>query len=328
MRFFRKFVRITALAVLPLFGITGCSERGKPEPAAPAASSVDLEQTMEIARKEIDKIRFNMSASRDTKIEVVNAKPSPVPGLVELRLKVSLEDRTAVRKVTVTPDLKYVIIGQVVKLGQIPRMRVDTENVDFENSPVRGTGKQVTIVEYSDFQCPYCRASQENIERALREYDGKVRLVYKHFPLKMHPWAGDASLLSECARLQKPELFWKLHDYYYKNTQRLTRENILKMTQEQVKGDGIDMDKFNKCYLEQEVAPKIKKDLDEGRSIGVRGTPAFIVNDVFLSGAVPYPVLNAIILEELGHDWTKDPTPPAAPKSGDEKAAAPATKGG
>ncbi len=296
--------------------------------ASTAVSPADLDRTVALAKEKVGTLRFNLSVSRETKIEVLGAKPSRLPGLVDLRLRVTRDDRSAFRHVLVTPDLRYVMLGMVLRLGEIPRMRVDVDNLELKDAPVRGdVNAPVTIVEYSDFQCPYCRASQEAISQLLQEYEGKVKLVYRHYPLSIHPWAGDAAILSECARVQKPALFWKLHDYYYGSTQRLSRENILAKTQEQIAGDGIDKDRFNKCYLEQETAPVIKQGLNEGRSLGIRGTPSFVVNDVFISGRQPYEVLSAIVLEELGHDWAKDPSPKGlvAPKSALEGQAGPAS---
>ncbi len=315
----KTFRARTALALMLTLGAMiatqGCSDRAKvkEEPVAPL-SQAEADKIVALAKQKLDRLRFNIMISSQTRVEVVGAKPTPVPGIVDLNLRVTLGDRTALRHVLVTSDLQHVIIGQMFRLGEIPRPRVDLSNVDLKDAPVKGDPKApVTIVEYSDFQCPYCRVSQETVNKLLLEYDGKVKVVYRHYPLPSHAWAGDAALLSECARRQKPELFWKLHDFYYAAPRTMTRDNILAATQAQVKADGIDLDRLNKCYLEKEAAPAVKKSMDEGHSIGVRGTPVFLVNDVFLSGSASYPIMNAIILEELGRDWTKEQ--PAAKKN-------------
>jgi len=299
--FFPNSAAAISLALLTLLSVSGCSKQQDQQDVEKTAAQPDVSRTIELAKQNLSKLRLNLGAPQETEIEFLGGRPSPVPGIVELKLRVKREDRTAIRTVNVTSDLKYVLSGIIVPLGQVPRLRVRRENIDLTNVASRGRpDAPITIVEYADFQCVYCRASQESIDQALREYEGKVRLVFKHYPLDAHPWAGDAALLSECARRQKPEVFWKLHDFYFENSGGATRENILEKTQEALKGEGIDIEKLNKCYLEKEAGPVIKKSLDEGRSIGVRGTPAFVVNDVFLSGVIPYPVLNAIILEELG----------------------------
>jgi len=289
------------LALLTLLSVSGCSKQQDQQDVEKTAAQPDVSRTIALAKQNLSKLRLNLGAPQETEIEFLGVRPSPVPGIVELKLRVTRDDRTAIRIVNVTPDLKYVLSGIIVPLGRVPRLRVQRENIDLKNAASRGkSDAPVTIVEYADFQCAFCRAAQESLDRALREYEGKVRLVFKHYPLKSHPWAADAALLSECTRRQKAEAFWKLHDFYFENSGGMTRDNILEKTQEVLKGEGIDVVKLNKCYLEQEMGPVLKKSLDEGKSIGVRGTPAFVVNDVFLSGAIPYPILNAIILEELG----------------------------
>lgn len=313
-----RTVAAPSLTVLALLVVPACSKQEATSGDKIAqVSQAEVAKTVELAKKNVEKLRFNMMASPETKIEVLDARPSEIAGLVELKLRVSKEDRTAIRRVPVTTDLRYLIIGKVTRLGEIPRLRVETENLHLKDAPVRGNpSAPITIVEYADFQCAFCRAMEPQVQRALNEYEGRVKVVFRHYPLRGHSWAFDAALLSECARRQKPELFWNLHDFYYSAT-GITRDNILAKTQEQLKPQKMDIDKLNKCYLEQETAPIIKQALDEGKSIGVRGTPAFVVNDVFMSGSKPYEVLNAIILEELGRGGQKPPSAASgAPKAG------------
>ena len=305
---FAAALPLLALLLAPLAACSPGDEPSAPDqateaPAAatPAGAGVDLDAVLEQAKGMTEKIRLTMAAARETKIEVIGAEPGPLPGLVDLKLRVTREGRSAIRRVTVTADLKTAVVGEFVSLGSIPRMRVEMENVDLADVPSRGNPEaEVTIVEYSDFQCPFCRAVNPLIEKLQREHEGRIRVVYKHYPLKIHDWAMDASILAECARKQKSEVFWDLHDYYYESAKDISRENILSLTQERVKDQGIAMDAFNKCYLEQEPAEDIQADIDEGKSVGVRGTPAFLINDVFASGALAYDILNAIVLEELG----------------------------
>lgn len=299
-------VLVLCLAMLPACSGEESGERAK----APAGDgqatveTVDMDAVVEKARNSVERLRLTLAAGRDTKIEILGASPGQIPGIVVLDVRVTREGRTAKRLVPVTPDLKYVIAGAILPLGKIPRQRVLLENVDTTNAAARGSADaEITIVEYSDFQCPYCRAMQPLLARALREYEGKLRLVYKHFPLRIHEWAWDGSLMAECARKQNSKLFWKLHDYYYSESEKITRDNVLSMTQEALGGEEIDIKAFTKCYLDEEFGDYVRKSIDEGRSIGVAGTPVFLVNDVFLSGAFAYEILNAVILEELGEDW-------------------------
>jgi protein-disulfide isomerase len=304
------------LALLALLVAPACSKQGA-APGGKTTAQADMAKTVELAKKSIEKFRFSMQASPKTKIEVLDARPSKVPGFARLKLRVSKDNRSAIRLVMVTTDLRYVVRGEIIHLGEVPRLRVDLENVHLKDAPTRGNpAAPVTIVEYADFQCPYCRAMEPVVTRALHEYEGQVKFVFRHYPIRSHVWAYDAALLSECARRQKPELFWKLHDFYYK-TEGLTLDNILAKTQEQLKPAKIDIDKFNKCYLEKEPDSVLNASVAEAKIIGVRGTPAFLVDDVFLSGTQPYALLSSIILEELKREGHKPPSAAArAPKAG------------
>ncbi len=309
--FYRTAVCAISALALCLAALPACSGEESGETAkAPAGDgpatveTVDLDAVVEKARNSVERMRLTLSAGRDTKIEILGARPGEIPGIVMLEVRVTVEGRTAKRIVPVTPDLKYVIAGAILPLGKIPRQRVLLENVETTGAAARGNpDAEITIVEYSDFQCPYCKAMQPILQRLLREYEGKLRVVFKHYPLRIHDWAWDGSLMAECARKQNPELFWKLHDYYYSGTKGISRDNVLPLTQEVLSGEEIDMKAFTKCYLDEEFGDYVRKNLDEGRSIGVRGTPVFLVNDVYLSGGLPYEMLNAVILEELGEDW-------------------------
>jgi protein-disulfide isomerase len=298
------------LAALVMIASPSCSKEDRAqEPQGTAGSQIDVERVVELAKENVEKLRLSIPAARETQLEILGARPSPVTGLVELDVRVSREGRTAVRRLLISPDLKFVVRGLVVPVGKVPRVRIVMENVTLEGAATRGKADApVTIVEYSDFQCPFCRQSQPMLERALREYEGKVKLVFKHLPLRGHAWALDAALLSECVRLQDPgpEVFWRLHDFYFDSGTALRQNTILEATVDFLKGEEIDGAKLTKCYQDQETADRVRQDMDESRVIGVKGTPAFLVNDVLLSGALAYDVLNAVIMEELGHDWLED----------------------
>lgn len=160
--------------------------------------------------------------------------------------------------------------------------------------PSRGPDNApVTIVEFSDFQCPFCSRAIESVEKVMETYPGKVRLVFRQFPLDFHQQAQKAAEASLCAADQGK--FWELHDAMFKDQQKLQLEDL----KASAGALGLDMDKFNKCLDSGEKAAQVAKDLEEGKKAGVRGTPAFFVNGVFLNGAVPFEDFKKVIDEEL-----------------------------
>jgi protein-disulfide isomerase len=162
--------------------------------------------------------------------------------------------------------------------------------------PSRGPEKApVTIVEFSDFQCPYCGREYPVVERLMKEYDGKVRLVFRHFPLDFHPYAQKAAEAGACAADQGTDKFWKLHDKMFGNQQKLAVADLKGYAKE----IGMDSARFDKCLDGGEKRAVVESDEKAGQEAGVSGTPAFFVNGIFINGAVPYEQFKETLDREL-----------------------------
>lgn len=155
----------------------------------------------------------------------------------------------------------------------------------------------VTIVEYSDFQCPFCQRFHPTLQQILKDYQGKVRWVYKHFPLdQIHPQARPAAEASECVFEQKGnDGFWQFADTLFENQSKLG-ENFYKKVASQI---GVDTDQFNKCLSDRKYKDKVEADYQEGIKAGVRGTPGSFVNGEPLQGAVPYETVKTAVGQAL-----------------------------
>ena len=201
---------------------------------------------------------------------------------------------------TISDDGRYVIFGDVEDLTVDPFAGV-MKKISLKDAPVKGPANaKVTIVEYSDFQCPFCSRGYQTMEnQVLKEYGDKVRFTYKNFPLPMHPWAEPAAVASECAREQKEPAFWKLYNYYFQNQKDLNPQNLKDKSLEALKDDGIDAAKFTDCFDNKKTLAKVKAQQAEGSSVGVNGTPAFIINGRLISGAQPFDNFKAVIDDEL-----------------------------
>ena len=172
----------------------------------------------------------------------------------------------------------------------LPRIEVAATGPDRgpKNAPV-------TIVEFSDFQCPFCGREYPVIEKLMKEYEGKVHLVFRHFPLDFHPFAQKAAEAGACAADQGSEKFWALHDKMFTNQQKLAVDDI----KGYAKSVGIDPAKFDKCLDSGEKKGLVEADQKAGTEAGVNGTPAFFVNGVFINGAVPYEQIKQAVDREL-----------------------------
>jgi protein-disulfide isomerase len=167
--------------------------------------------------------------------------------------------------------------------------------VASEGFPTRGPASApITIVEFSDFHCPYCRAVQPTLNQVMAKYPGKIRLVYRHFPLdSLHPQARRAAEASWCAAEQ--DKFWQFHDRIYASGPDASEETLKRLAGEA----GLDTAKFSSCVASGRAAAAIEKDVEEGERHGVSGTPGFFVNGRSLSGNMPLDAFVRVIDEEL-----------------------------
>ena len=154
----------------------------------------------------------------------------------------------------------------------------------------------VTIVEFSDFECPFCVRVQPTLERVMEQYAGRVRLVYRHFPLtSIHPQAWKAAEASLCAGEQ--ERFWEYHDLLFAEQHAMSVPDL----KEKARRIGLAGAEFDACLDSGRHSEAVRRDVLAASAVGVSGTPAFFVNGRFLSGAVPYDHLAELIDEELAH---------------------------
>lgn len=171
-----------------------------------------------------------------------------------------------------------------------------TFDVPIGDSPVKGAkNAKVTIVEFSDFQCPYCADATENLRKILKEFPNEVRVVFKNFPLPFHPQARDGSNAALCARDQAEDHFWKMHDYMFANQNMLGIEKL----NEQAKKLKLNLDDFTQCLEKRRFDSQIEGDLQLGKSLGVRSTPTLFLNGQLLSGVHEFNQLKSIVEEEL-----------------------------
>ncbi|MCI0409804.1 MAG: thioredoxin domain-containing protein [Acidobacteria bacterium] len=190
-----------------------------------------------------------------------------------------------------------------VRLQSPPVVRVE---VSTDGAPVRGTAEApVTLVEFSDFHCPFCKRVQATLTQLLERYPGKVRLVYRDFPIdSLHPQARRAAEAARCAQDQGK--FWDYHDLLYAEAPKASPEDLGRYAAQV----GLDVPTFERCLSGDVHRAAVQRDLDEGSRLGVTGTPAFFINGRPLSGAQPLEAFARVIEEELAR--------PARPRRGNQ----------
>lgn len=175
-----------------------------------------------------------------------------------------------------------------------PRMNV---KVELGEAPTWGKeDAPVTIVEFSDFECPFCGRAADTINEVKKKFgEKKIKLAFKHFPLPMHPNAKPTSEASMCVNEQSKDKFWKFHDLAFKNREKLDAES-LKGYAKQV---GADVAKFEECFKSGKYKAFVEADLKQGEQVGVKSTPTFLINGEIISGAVPMSEFEDAVNEAL-----------------------------
>ena len=166
--------------------------------------------------------------------------------------------------------------------------------VDAAGSASRGPADApVTIVEFSEFQCPFCRRVLPTLRAVEDRYRGRIRLVFRHFPLARHKDAPKAAEAAECARDQGR--FWEMHDRLFENAERLGVADLKR----HARAVGLDGPSFDGCLDSGRHEGRWRRDLADAESYGASGTPMFFVNGRLVSGAQPFAVFARVIEEEL-----------------------------
>ena len=223
-----------------------------------------------------DRLKSANRIPADTKLETIKDQ------LVQAML--NQQRRTSVQKVV--DELRTAANLQI----DLPPPRVEVA----ATGPARGPGDaKVTIVEFSDFQCPYCGAAYTTVEQLMQQYAGKVKLVFRQFPLPIHPNAEKAAEASLCAADQGK--FWEFYDLLFKNQKKLEVADL----KGYAGSAGLDATKFGQCLDSGEKKKQVDSDVEAGQAAGVNGTPAFFINGVFINGAMPIDEFKKVIDPEL-----------------------------
>ncbi len=211
---------------------------------------------------------------------------------VRQKIRAALQSKkiSAQRKVYV--DTLRLVAKVQDNLKPPPVMRVD---VSPDGAPIRGVPEgSVTLVEFSDFHCPFCKRVQPTLEKVLDRYPDKVKLVFRDFPLdQLHPKARQAASAARCAGDQNK--FWEYHDLLFANAPKASTKDLTAYA----KQVGLNEEKFQSCLSDGVHKAAVQRDVEAGARLGITGTPMFFINGRPLSGALPFERFVQVIEEEL-----------------------------
>src|SRR5215469_6803983 len=312
-----KAVRILPtkrLVILLLLVSAGCS-----------AQTVSPETKTRIQRQ----VQAQYDLPPDVKIDIGPRHPSDFPTYDLVTVTLSSKGHEQKVDFLLSEDSK--ILAKVTKIDLTKDIYAERMNkIDVTGRPVRGNpDAKVTIVNYDDLQCPFCsRMHSTLMQEILPQYGDRIKIVYKDFPLSMHPWAPHSANNANCLAAENSKAYWEFVDYAHANQKSIgTGQDLQKSTAELDrialdigKRNGANMDRLQAC-LKAQSDKVLKASMDEGDALGLNATPTMFINGEKLEGAVGVDEVKAVLNQQLLAAGVQPPVePPAAqPKSSSEK---------
>jgi protein-disulfide isomerase len=243
-------------------------------------------------------LRETLGLDSRTPVEV---QGQPVPAAFGDLNKVSVLVGGSPYDVFISKDETAYLWGFTADLTKSPdRERV--ASIDPKTGHMKGSPKaKVTIVEYSDFACQFCRKAHDMLKTEISKAykPDQVKLVFKHYPLTSHAWALPAASAADCAEKLKPGSFWKMADFFFGNQSDFTEQNVAAKSKEYAVSLGVDASKYDACLADPKTQENVLAQKKEGAAIGVTSTPTLFVNGRMRRGFRDFSDVKVLIDEKL-----------------------------
>jgi protein-disulfide isomerase len=313
------FFLMKRLVLLFLLVCAGCSAQSnnasQPATASSPTASPELQQRIE------HQVRAQYDLPPEITISVGPLRPSDISGFNNVTL--TLNGRGKQQKID------FLLSKDEKTLARMTRMDLSHDvyaeragKMDLQGRPVRGNpDAKVTIVNYDDYECPFCSRMHTTLTQdILPQYGDKIKIVYKDYPLPMHPWARHAANDANCLAKESPASFWEFADYVHGNQREITGAKDLnksfadldRITLDLGKKNGADLTALQACVKNQSDTV-LKASMGEAESLGVEATPTMFINGQKLEGAVDADDVRAVLNEQLKAAGVQ---PPADTKPG------------
>lgn len=240
-----------------------------------------------------EQVRKTLKENPDILFEVMRENPVEFMAVIQIAVKEAEKKDAELARLRQQQELEAAFSNPLQ-----PQIRADEAIRGPKDAPL-------VLVEYSDFQCPFCQRGYNTVMQLMKKYPGKIQFIYKHLPLDFHAEAMPASHYYEALRMQSNELAFKFHDEVFRDISRLKQgEPFMKQVAQQV---GADMALLAKTLEEKkdEIHARIQQDMDEARKFGMSGTPGFLINGIPLRGAYPVKEFDKIIAELQKREMAK-----------------------
>jgi protein-disulfide isomerase len=292
MRMHYVLLLLLATLAMPLGSAIAAVQAGEPKrKEAAAPDSAKLERFL----------RRQNAWPASFQVKVGPFKPSPAAGVLETTVEVSHPGGKQKFSYLISADGEYLVKGSLSSLNEDP-FEATRAKIDLQNAPSLGSPlAQVTVVEYSDFQCSYCRTAASTLkDQLLKKFPSQVRLVFKDFPLqRIHPWAVPAAVLGRCIHKSDAGSFWPYYDWVFANQTQLTPKNFKEKALAFATEQGMDAGQLGVCMDQAEARAEVDRAVAEGQAVGVSGTPTLFINGRRMVGNQSADRLQRVIEAEL-----------------------------
>lgn len=251
-------------------------------------------------------VRHLLAMSPEVQVKIDDPKPSPLPDMKQVDVHLSLGGRTQDETFYISNDGKHILRGYIYDVAQNP-FKPELDKLKTDVAPSFGpAGAPVTMVVFSDFQCPNCKEEAKLMrENIPAKFPTQVRFYFKNFPLEqIHPWAKPAAIAGRCVYQQSPAAFWKYHDWIYEHQAEINPQNLKNIVLNWAKSAEVDTLQLGRCIDTKATEPQIEKDIAEARELHVDATPTTFINGRRLVGNYPWANLEQIINGELSYQST------------------------
>lgn len=294
----KKVILCFLLAGLAIAQTTPAQHPKATTPAKPAAKAqtAATERPGLPTEDTVNSFLYQMFGYDPTLIwKVTEIRPSEVPGLAEVTVIITGPQGSNSNRLYVSSDGKHAISGEILPFGAHPFEDDRRKLEKGVNGIAKGPAKSpVTIVEFTDLQCPHCKEAAPNIDQLLAQ-ESNVRFVFQNFPLPSHDWAEKAAGYADCVGRSSNEGFWKFVQKTFDQQTNITEANADEKLKAIATESGVNGDEMAACSVKPETQSRIEASLALGKSVHVSGTPTLFINGRPISGSAPVDLLKKMV---------------------------------
>lgn len=247
-------------------------------------------------------VRYNERWPQKWAIRILDTRSkTELPGYRKVLAQALVAGHIVSQKVYyVSPDGSHVIQASIFQVGEKP-FAGDVARMHLSDAPSYGPlAAPVSLVLFSDFQCPFCASEAKMFrEKIPRDFPQQVRVLFKDYPMDMHPWAMDAAIAGRCIYHVRPQEFWAYHDWMFAHQREVNAQNVRDKIMEWAASAQLDSAALDKCFASPATEAEVRQSMADGLALGIDGTPAMFLNGRLIEPGREWDVIKYYIDYEL-----------------------------